>query len=152
MQKIIISDSKCLPILYEIGALEILQKQHGKVYTTNEIINKFKGELPNWIIVETVTNEMRQRVLETKLAKEESSALALALENNNCILILEKTNTIIEAQKFNIKFIGILEIIISAKLNGIITSIKPILEKLKKTNYSISKELELYILKEANEH
>ncbi len=151
MHKIIISDSNCLPILNEIGALEILQKQHGKVYTTNEIVNKFKGDLPSWVIVETVTDEMRQRILEIKLAKEESSALALALENKHCTLIVEKTNAIIVAQKYNLKFIGILEIIISAKLNGIITSIKPILEKLKNTNYSISKELELYILKEANE-
>jgi predicted nucleic acid-binding protein len=151
MHKIIISDSNCLPILSEIGELDILYKLYGQVYTTNEILNKFKGEIPSWIIVENVTDSIRQSIIELRLAKEESSSIALALQNSNCILIIEKPNVIIVAQKFNLHFIGILEILINAKLNGIITAIKPILEKLTKTKYKISKELLLFILKEANE-
>lgn len=151
MAKIIISDSNCLPILSEIGGLEVLQKLFGQVFTTPEIARKFNGKLPNWVVIEIVTDEMRQRILEIKLAKEESSALALALENPGCTLVLEKPNAIIIAQKFSFRFIGILEIIISAKLNGIIPSIKPLLENIKSTNYKISKELELFALKEVNE-
>ncbi|MFZ4106103.1 hypothetical protein [Flavobacterium sp.] len=151
MYKIIISDSNCLPILSEIGELDILYKLYGQVYTTSEILNKFKGEIPSWLIVETITDSIRQSIIELKLAKEESSAIALALQSSNCTLIIEKPNVIIVAQKFNLPFIGILEILINAKLKGIITAIKPILEKLSKTSYQISKELELFILKEANE-
>ena len=94
---------------------------------------------------------MRQKILEIKLAKGESSAMALALENPDCILILEKPNAIIIAQKFNLHFIGILEILINAKHNGVIPLVKPLLEKIKTTNYKISKELELFVLKEAEE-
>ena len=151
MHKIIVSDVNCLPILFEIDGLEILQKLYGQVYTTQEIAKKFKGKLPCWITIETVTDKMRQKILEIKLAKEESSAMALALENPDCILILEKPNTIIIAQKFNMHFIGILEILIIAKQNGVIPFVKPFLEKIKTTNYKISEELELFVLKEANE-
>lgn len=151
MHKIIVSDVNCLPILFEIEALEILQKLYGQVHTTSEIAKKYKGRLPNWITIETVTDTMRQKILEIKLAKGESSAMALALENPDCILILEKPNAIIIAQKFNLHFIGILEILINAKHNGVIPLVKPLLEKIKTTNYKISKELELFVLKEAEE-
>ena len=42
-------------------------------------------------------------------------------------------------------------LIIKAKLKGIIPSIKPILEKIKQTDFRISIELELQALKEAAE-
>ncbi|HPY82935.1 MAG TPA: DUF3368 domain-containing protein [Bacteroidales bacterium] len=40
---------------------------------------------------------------------------------------------------------------VRAKLNGVIPSIKPCLEKIKETNFRISPELELIALKEAGE-
>ena len=47
---------------------------------------------------------------------------------------------------------GTIGVIIKAKLNGIIPSIKPYLDKIKETNFRISAEIELQALKEANEY
>ena len=46
---------------------------------------------------------------------------------------------------------GTLGIIAHAKLSGIIPSIKPLLSKIKKTNFRFSEELEITILNKAGE-
>jgi predicted nucleic acid-binding protein len=46
---------------------------------------------------------------------------------------------------------GTIGVIIKAKLNGMIPFIKPLLEKIKQTDFRLSAEIELQALKEANE-
>ncbi|MCX6274761.1 MAG: DUF3368 domain-containing protein [Bacteroidetes bacterium] len=46
---------------------------------------------------------------------------------------------------------GTLGVIIKAKLNGIIPSVKPYLEKIRNTDFRISKEIENFALKESGE-
>lgn len=53
--------------------------------------------------------------------------------------------------QLGINYTGTVGIIVKAKLDGIIPSIKPILEKIKQTNFRISPELEIVALREANE-
>lgn len=55
------------------------------------------------------------------------------------------------AERLRLKYTGTIGIIIKAKLKGIIPSIKPLLTKIKKTDFHISKELERVALKEAKE-
>lgn len=50
-----------------------------------------------------------------------------------------------------IVYTGTIGIIIKAKLKKIIPSIKPVLEKIKQTDFRLSAEIELLALKEANE-
>jgi predicted nucleic acid-binding protein len=47
--------------------------------------------------------------------------------------------------------IGTIGIVVDAKLAGIISSVKPILSKIKATNFRITEQLELLILKRAGE-
>jgi len=51
----------------------------------------------------------------------------------------------------NLKFIGTIGLIIKAKLDGVIPSVKPLLQKIKLTNFRLSTDLEQYALKEAKE-
>jgi len=55
------------------------------------------------------------------------------------------------AQTLNIGYTGTIGIIILAKQKGIINSIKPILAKIKETNFHISADLELQALIQAKE-
>ena len=50
--------------------------------------------------------------------------------------------------RLNIKYTGTIGV---AKLTGIIPSIKPVLEKIKQTDFRLSPEIELVALKEAQE-
>ena len=98
-----------------------------------------------------VTDKYRQRLLELQIDKGESSALALALETPNSVVILDDYKARKIAERLGITFTGTIGVIIKAKLNGIIPSVKPLLEKIKRTDFRLSTEIETQALKEADE-
>ena len=151
MHKTIISDTSCFIILSKINELDLLKKVYGQIFTTPDIVEEFDEMLPEWVIVENVSDKSKQRILELQIDRGESSAIALALEMPKSTLILDDFKARKIAQQLGIPFTGTSGVIIKAKLNGIIPSIKPYLEKIKKTNFRISAEIELQALKEAQE-
>jgi predicted nucleic acid-binding protein len=149
MHKTIISDTSCFIILSKIGELDLLKKIYGQIVTTSDIVEEFGETLPDWVIIENVSDKSRQRILELQIDRGESSAIALALEIPKSTLILDDFKARKIAEQLGISFTGTIGVIIKAKLNGIIPSIKPYLEKIKETNFRISAEIELQALKEA---
>mgnify|MGYP001217069077 CR=1 FL=1 len=86
-----------------------------------------------------------------QIDKGESSAIALALETPDSTLILDDIKARKIADRLGLSFTGTIGIIIKAKLNGIIPAIKPILAKIKQTDFRLSVEIELQALHLANE-
>jgi predicted nucleic acid-binding protein len=121
------------------------------ITTTVDIANEFGEALPDWVDILEVKDKQKQRLLELQLDKGESSAIVLALENSNSLLILDDIKARKVADHLGLIYTGTMGIIIKAKLNGIVPSIKPILEKIKKTNFRLSFELEAQALKAAGE-
>jgi len=151
MQKVIISDTSCLILLDKIGELELLQTLFGRITITNEIADEFNKELPNWFSIQAPKNRMYQVILEASLDKGEASAIALAVEEKDCLLIIDDSKGRKYAEKLRINITGTLGILINAKLSGHIASVKPLLEKIKKTDFRITSDLEIIILKKAKE-
>ena len=151
MPKAIISDISCFIILTKIGELELLHKVYGQIFTTPEIVAEFGETLPEWVKVEEATDKYRQTILELQIDKGESSAIAPALEMTDSNVILDDYKARKIAERLGVNFTGTLGVIVKAKLSGIIPSVKPILEKIKQTDFRLSAEIELEILKEADE-
>jgi predicted nucleic acid-binding protein len=151
MRRTIISDASCFIILSNIGELELLHKAYGEILTTVEIALEFGETLPSWVEIIEVVDISKQVLLELQIDKGESSAIALALETPNSTLILDDYKARKIAMKLGLHYTGTIGVIIKAKLNGIIPSIKPILEKIKTTNFRITTEIEHQALKEAGE-
>lgn len=86
-----------------------------------------------------------------QIDKGESSAIALALETPNCTIILDDYKARKIAEQLGLHFTGTIGVIVKAKLNGVIPSIKPLLSKIRSTDFRLSSELELLALKEAGE-
>ena len=86
-----------------------------------------------------------------QIDKGESSAIALALETPDCTVILDDYKARKVAERLGINVTGTIGVIIKAKLRGIIPSIKPLIEKIKQTDFRLSPEIELLALKEAQE-
>jgi predicted nucleic acid-binding protein len=107
--------------------------------------------LPEWVEIASVKDKYKQQLLEMQLGKGESSAMALSLEIPNSILIIDDYKARKTAEILNLKFIGTIGLIIKAKLNGVIPSVKPLLQKIKQTNFRLSIDLEQYAIKEAGE-
>ena len=151
MHKTIISDTSCFIILTNINELDILHKGYQKILTTQEIAIEYGEALPEWVEIVTVKDKYRQQLLEMQIDKGESSAIALAIETPDSIVILDDYKARKIAQQLGIIYTGTIGVIIKAKLKEIIPSIKPLLEKIKQTDFRLSSEIELLALKEAKE-
>lgn len=89
--------------------------------------------------------------MELQIDRGESSAIALALETPDSTVILDDYKARKIAERLGITLTGTIGVIIKAKLNGTIPSVKPLLEKIKQTDFRLSAEIEAQALKEANE-
>lgn len=151
MPKPIISDTSCLIILTNIGELDLLRKLYGQIITTVEIAEEFGEPLPDWIEINAPTDKYRQKILELQIDKGEASAIALALEIPDSVIILDDQKARKVAEKLGLEITGTIGLIIKAKLRGIIPSIKPFLVKIRKTDFRLSDEIEHQALREADE-
>lgn len=152
MQKAIVSDTSCLIIFEKIGELDLLNKVFGQILITQDIADEYKLKLPNWITIQNPINQKYQQLLEAKVDKGEASAIALAFELQNCLLIIDDLKGRNLADELGIDYTGTFGVILEAKLSGIIESVKPILGKIKQTDFHLSKELEERVLIKAGEN
>lgn len=152
MQKVIVSDTSCLILLEKIGELDLLHKVFGEILITQEVADEYGLNLPDWIFVQNPADKNYQKILETSVDKGEASAIALAVELVDCLLIIDDLKGRNLADALGIKITGTLGVILEAKISGKISSVKPLLAKIKQTDFHFSKELEKKILAKANEN
>jgi len=138
-------------LLDKIGELDILNKLFGTIITTSEVAEEFGQTLPAWIELRQPTDKNYQSIIEATVDKGEASAIALAIELDDCLLIIDDLKGRKLAHQLGLTIIGTIGVIVDAKLAGIIPSVKPILAKIKATNFRITEQLELLILKRASE-
>jgi predicted nucleic acid-binding protein len=151
MHNIVISDTSCLIIFNKIGQLEILQKVYDNVITTPEVAQEFSENLPDWIIIREVQDKKYQEFLETEVDYGEASAIALAKEVDNPLLLLDDLKARKLAGKLKLRFTGTLGVITKAKQIGVISAVRPIIDSLLLTDFRISENVIDALLKLNNE-
>lgn len=122
-----------------------------QIVTTTEIASEYGEPLPDWVEIVNVTDRSKQRLLELQIDKGESSAIALALETPDSTIILDDNKARRIANQLGLNYTGTIGVIVKAKLQGIIPSIKPVIAKIKETDFRLSAEIELQALKQAGE-
>ena len=151
MPDIIISDTSSLILFDKIGEIELLNKVYGNIITTPEIADEFGESLPNWILITPVKDKKYQEFLETQIDWGEASALALAKETDNALLLLDDLKARKLASKLKLKCTGSLGVINKAKQLGIIRHVKPLIDKILLTDFRIADNIVFEILKINNE-
>jgi predicted nucleic acid-binding protein len=81
----------------------------------------------------------------------EASALALAKETDNALLLLDDLKARKLASKLKLKYTGSLGVINKAKQLGIIKQVKPLIDKIILTDFRIADNIVSEILKINNE-
>jgi predicted nucleic acid-binding protein len=137
--------------LSNIGAFDILHKLYSRVTITPEIAQEFEDTLPLWIDIVSANDAKEQQLLELQLDKGEASAITLALEMEDCLLIIDDAKGRRIAVSLGLKITGTLGVLVNAKKNGIVRSVKPWVEKLISANFRVSDELRTEVLKECGE-
>jgi predicted nucleic acid-binding protein len=139
--KIIISDTSCLIALTNIKRLEILRLVCRTVLITPEIAAEYGEPLPDWIIVSPVHDSAKTHIIEKTLDLGESSAIALALETQDPMLILDDAQARSYALDLGLSITGTLGILIMAHRQGIITDIDKIIADLKACCFRLPPDL-----------
>ena len=148
----IISNTSCLIILDNIDRLDILQKLYQRIYLTEEVAQEYGKPLENWMTVIPVNDKNYLRILNTSVDLGEASTIALSIQmTDDNVMILDDLKARKLAKQLQLKFTGLLGILLKAKQQNIINSVSQIIEQLRSINFKISEKLEKEVLKLANE-
>ena len=151
MPKVVISDTSTLILFHKINNIDLLAKVYGELITTPEIAKEYGETFPKWVKILSAKDKKYQEFLETQVDWGEASAIALAKEFDDVLLLLDDLKARKLASRLNLKYTGALGIITKAKQLLIIDAVKPLIDKLIATNFRISKKIIDEILKINNE-
>jgi len=141
MPGIIVSDTSCLILLDKLGRIGLLKSLFEKITITKTVADEFGKDLPEFIEIENPKNKNYQKILESILDPGEASAMALALEKDESLLIIDEFKGRREARQLGLNYTGTLGILIVAKDKGLINSVTEIIKEIGKTNFRIDVKL-----------
>ncbi len=143
----IISNTSCLIVLDNIGLLYVLRELYGNILVTEEVSQEFDKELEDWVLIQKIHDEKYFKVINAFIDKGEASAIVLALETDNSILIIDDLKGRKIAKNLGLSITGTLGVLLKAKQQGLISSLKEVLDAFKDQGFRISSGLEREILK-----
>lgn len=161
---IIVSDTSPINNLAAINQLELLRQLYGTVIIPEAVYRELtEPDFPvagatevqtfDWIQTRQVTNHTIVEVLRNELDLGETEAIALALElEAEQVLIDERLGRIVAA-RLNLRYTGILGILVEAKSQGLIPLVKPLLDDLiNQAGFWIAEPLYNSVLELVNEY
>lgn len=107
--------------------------------------------MPDWIKIQPVSNKKYQEFLDTQLDSGEASAIALATEYEDVLLILDDLKARKLATQLKFKITGTLGVIHKAKQMSIIDRVKPLIDRLLLTDFRVADNIIAELLKLNNE-
>lgn len=159
----IVSNTSPIINLATIDQLNILNKLYDNIFIPEAVYHEIvvvgagqpgSSEIRKleWIITRKVSNTSLVKALQLELDNGEAEAIALALELRADLLLIDERMGRSVASRFNVKYIGLLGLLVEAKSKGIVKMIQPLLNDLKtKAGFWISEKLYFRILEIANE-
>jgi predicted nucleic acid-binding protein len=141
----VISDSSVLIHLARIGQLILLEKIFGRISITpvvwSEVVERGGGRFgvsevskactEGWIVVVAPTNDALLRLLRRELDDGEAEAIALAVERQADLILLDEWEARRIADLYGLAKTGVIGILIRSKRHGYIASLKAELDKLR---------------------
>lgn len=151
MPDCVIVDASVLIILDKLGQIDLLQKIYPNIFTTPEVSQEFNKPLPEWIKIESIQNQKYLKFIQTRVDLGEATVIALAAEKDNSLLVLDDLKARKLAQQLEIKMTGTLGIINKAKELHIIEKVKPLINRLRETDFRVSDNVIENLLKRNGE-
>lgn len=138
---IVVSDTSILSGLVQIDQLILLQQVYSRVIIPHRVylellrlndygIDVEKQLAVEWIEVKGVFNTILLTDLQQELDAGEAEAIALAVELNATLLLIDELRGRVKAQQVGLSFTGLLGTLKVAKQKGYIPAMKPIIDEL----------------------
>lgn len=106
--KIVIADASCLIALDNVNETELLLKLYKQIFVIPEVANEVGDSLPDWVDTRSSSNRTLIDQLSTTLELGEATSIALALEIDDCILIIDEKKGRRTAVELGIEITGTL--------------------------------------------
>jgi predicted nucleic acid-binding protein len=158
-----VSDTSPLIGLAVTEHLEILKHLYGQVLIPEAVYQELIGsdpELPGaaeartleWIVSHSVQNAILVRALQGELDDGEAEAIALAVEVQADLVLLDERRARAVAIRLGLKVVGVLGVLIEAKHKALIPHLKPILDDLlTRAGFRVSAQLYERVLQAVGE-
>ena len=161
----VISNTSPILALSAIGRLDLLKMQFGEPLIPEAVQAELKTETAfrgakntrealkeGWLKVQAVENAYLAQALAMELDYGEAEAIALALETHSQVVLLDEHEGRTKARGLGLQPIGVLGILLRAKKDGRIHSLKECIESLQsEVGFFVADELIQSILKQAGE-
>lgn len=161
----VVSDTSPILALSAIGQLDLLEAQFGEVLIPEAVQAELKTETDfrgaknirqvlkeGWLRVQAVENTHLAQALAMELDYGEAEAIALALETQSQIILLDEHEGRTKARALGLQPIGVLGILLRAKKEGKIDSLRTIIESLQsEVGFFVADDLVQNMLKQAGE-
>lgn len=138
---IVISDTSAITNLAAIHHLQLLFQLHDQVTIPEAVYRELIGIDPpvpgtlevqtaSWIEVRQVANRsiVERLQVDARLDPGESEAIALALELNADLLLIDERRGRAEADRLGLRITGLLGILAEAKQKNLIVAVKPLMD------------------------
>ncbi|AEF84121.1 conserved hypothetical protein [Treponema primitia ZAS-2] len=142
----IISNASCLIVLSNVGQLDILPGLYETIIITPEVTQEFGMPLPKWVQVIPVSDSYKIQMLQGSLDLCEASTIALAIETQNSLMILDDKKARRVARDLNLQLTGTLGVVAKAYKAGLISDISKLIENLRNSNFRVPRNFETIIL------
>ena len=161
----VVSDTSPIQGLAAIEQMDLLRAQFGDILIPPAVLAELKVETGfrgvkairealkrGWLDVQAVQNVHLVRALGLELDQGESEAIALALEVNAPFVLLDEYDGRSKARALGLTTIGAVGILLRAKRDGNIQSLKEAMQALRReAGFFITEELYQQILAQADE-
>ena len=151
MPDLVIADTSCIIVLTKIDELDLLRQTYHSIWIPPEVAREYNRIIPNWISIESPSEFAIESVRGLMLDPGELSAIALATELPDSLLMLDDNDARKAATALRLRVTGTLGVVIAAKQAGILNSVIPVFEKIRATDFYVSEEIFIRAIKEAGE-
>ncbi len=141
MSLVVIADSSSLIALDNIGEIDALRKLFLEITITLDVAREYSRQLPSWIQIRHASETAKHRPEISNLDPGEASSIALALDSDNPLLIIDEKKGRRVAERLNIKIIGTVGVLIRARTAGFIKDPDTLLARLESVDFRLDDNL-----------
>ncbi len=160
---IVVSDTSPINNFAAINQLHLLQQLYGTVLIPEAVYQELTDpDFPvagakevqtfTWIQIRAVEDRTMLKALSSELDPGEAEAIVLALEMKAEQVLIDERRVRMIAARLNLHYTGILGVLVEAKSQGFISTVKPLLDDLiNKAGFWVAEPLYKSVLRLVNE-
>ena len=160
---IVVSDTSPINNLAAINQLHLLQQLYGTVLIPEAVYQELTDpdfhvagakevQTFTWIQIRAIEDRTMLKALSSELDPGEAEAIVLALEMKAEQVLIDERRGRMIAARLNLHYTGILGVLVEAKSQGFISTVKPLLDDLiNKAGFWVAEPLYKSVLRLVNE-